>query len=422
MPDRKTAPEISLPGSISVPAARKIDTGKGIPVIIVEGGTQAVVRIEFIFGAGSRWSDRPLIAHATNDLLDEGTLNRSSADLAESLDFFGAYLQSECGPDWSSITLFSINRFVSESLPLVFELLEKPAFPIHEIRTYAQQGRQRLAVSLNKVDVLARRAFLQALFGTNSPYGRVTQPEDYDRLERDTVDRFYNERYTHHLQAVLLAGNPQTDLIESIINWVESSPFQSKSIRHDLQEDTPVPGHVHIDKTDAIQSAIRIGRRLFNRKHPDFPAFSVLNTVLGGYFGSRLMANIREDKGFTYGIGSGHVHLQDDGYFFIATEVGKEVRGSALREIHYELSRLREELIDEEELRRVKNYMTGTFQRSLDGPFALAERHKMLHLNSLDINYLRRHFSAIQAIDSEELRKCARTYLQENMLWQVTVG
>lgn len=422
MPDRQKAPEISLPGAITVPDARIIDTNKGIPLILIEGGTQAVVKVEFIFGSGSRWSDRPLIAQATNDLLDEGTLNRTSADLAESLDFYGAYLQSECGPDWSSITLFSVNRFVPESLPLVFELLESPAFPQEEIRTYATQGRQRLAVSLNKVDVLARRTFLQSLFGEAQGYGRVTRLEDYDQLDRDHIVRFYNNRYVHGLKAVLIAGRPEPDLIETISNWIGSSLFQSGDFGASAGTDIPTPGQVHIEKPEAIQSAIRIGRRLFNRKHPDYPAFSVLNTVLGGYFGSRLMSNIREDKGYTYGIGSGHANLHDDGYFFISTEVGKDVCQAALTEIYHELNRLREELIDEEELRRVKNYMSGTFQRSLDGPFALADRHKMLYLNSLDKSYLDGYFSAIQEVGALELRRCAQAYLQESMLWQVTVG
>jgi len=422
MADRSIAPEISLPGELTVPEARKITTAKGIPILVVEGGTQSVVRIEFIFDAGSRWSDRPLIAHATNDLLDEGTQKRSSAELAEALDFHGAYLQSESGPDWSSITLFSINRFVAESLPLVFELLESPAFPEDEIRTYSRQGKQRLTVSLNKVDVLARRAFLQSLFGSQSAYGKATQPEDYDNLNREQVVHFYNERYVQHLHAVLVAGLPGADVIQSIVHWIESAPFVNTENPGTSFAENPEPAHVHIDKPDAIQSAIRIGRRIFNRKHPDYPAFSVLNTVLGGYFGSRLMTNIREDKGFTYGIGSGLANLHDDGYFFISTEVGKDVCIPAISEIYLELGRLRDDLVDEEELHRVKNYMTGTYQRSLDGPFALADRHKMLYLNSLDANYLSRFFSSIREVQPEDLRRCAREYLQDSMLWQVIAG
>lgn len=307
-------------------------------------------------------------------------------------------------------------------MPLVFELLESPAFPEEEIHTYSRQGKQRLAVSLNKVDVLARRAFLQSLFGENNAYGKTTQPEDYDELNREQVVHFYNERYLKHCNAVLVAGLPGSDVIRSIVEWIETAPFATSANRGISSGEIPKPVRVHIEKRDAIQSAIRIGRRIFNRKHPDYPAFSVLNTVLGGYFGSRLMTNIREDKGFTYGIGSGHANLHNDGYFFIATEVGKEVCSPAVNEIYREVGRLRDELVGEEELIRVKNYMTGTFQRSLDGPFALADRYKMLHLNSLDSNYLSGFFSSIREVKPEDIQRCAREYLQESMLWQVIAG
>jgi len=177
-----------------------------------------------------------------------------------------------------------------------------------------------------------------------------------------------------------------------------------------------------VEKSDAIQSAIRIGRPLFNREHEHFPGMQVLNTVLGGYFGSRLMANIREDKGYTYGIGSGLASMNEHGYFFISTEVSVDVTSQAIAEIYKEIKQLREELIPHEELELVRNYMIGTFLRNTDGPFALADRKKALIGYDLDYSYYERYFETVKCITPAELRDLANLYWQEEDLIDLVAG
>ena len=366
MLDRIHPPEISIPTIIHLHKPQNYFLKNGTPVYNICEGTQEVVKIELIFAAGNVAANSSLLATATNDLMDEGSTLHSSSEIAEALDYFGAYLHSENGVDWSSISLFSLNKFVSDTLPYFQEIITQPLYPSKEIQTYKQQGKQRLSVNLTKVDYLARINFSETLFGKNHPYGRVTKPEDYDLLDTDVLKDYHEKKYKNGLKAVIVSGLANEKLIQEIINTIDKMGLKNGDLPSIVPE-AYVPTKKFIEKEDAIQSAIRIGRRLFTRHHPDFIAFSVLNTILGGYFGSRLMANIREDKGYTYGIGSGLVSNNYDGYFFITTEVGADVREAAVKEIYHEINRLRTEDINNEELTLVKNYLTGAFQRSIDG-------------------------------------------------------
>ena len=421
MTDRTIAPALITQEKINIPPAQSDRLGNGTPVYIVRSGAQEVVKIELLFSAGQAAASRALLSTAANDLLDEGTKNRSAAELAEGLDYYGAYLQTESGPDWATVSLYTLNKFTRETLPYLLDILSAPSYPDEELSIYRRQGKQRLSVSLNKVDVLARRAFIRSLYGENHPYGRLTMPEDYDRLDGETLRSFHQRHYLNGLKAVFIAGLPSEKTVEKIIGDLDAAGLNAGDITESKAE-LPAPSRQLVEKADALQSAIRLGRRLFNRSHPDYLPFTVLNTVLGGYFGSRLMTNIREDKGYTYGIGSGLVSNLSDGYFFISTEVGAEVREAALAEIYAELKKLREELIPADELTLVKNYMLGSFQRSLDGAFALSERYKMLCTNGLDRSYLEKYPERLMHIQPEVLKMCAEKYLQDSDLTQVVAG
>ncbi len=421
MLNRTHSPETRLPDQLKLNVAERLTLPNGIPLIVIRAGSQDVVKIEFVFAAGTTSSQQPLLASAANDLLDEGTSKHSAAELAELLDYYGAYFQTDSGPDFASVTLYSLNKFTKETLPYFAEALTDPAYPEKEIQTFRIQGKQRLAVGMNKVDFLARRNFMQALYGSTHPLGKMTTPEHYDALSTEGFRAFHKDRYLHGLRAVIVSGRPDDATIQTIKEFTGTTGFSFSAAG--INDNTPpAPVKTLVEKKDAIQSAIRIGRRMFNRSHPDFFPFTVLNTVLGGYFGSRLMSNIREDKGYTYGIGSGLVSHLHDGYFFISTEVGSEVREAAVKEIYAELQRLREERIPDHELTLVRNYMIGGFQRSIDGPFAQADRHKVICVHELSDDYYLRYLDTIRNITPAQLQSLAQKYLQEEELLEVVAG
>jgi len=422
--DRTLEPTVEIPSEIFVPRAEKFLLKNGVPCFTVHAPEQDVLRIEFIFRAGSIHEPKRLVASATNDLLDEGTRSRTAKDIAAHFDFYGASLQTECGTDTAAVTLYTLGKFLKETLPLAFEVINEPVFPAEELQTFVIQHRQKLAVSNKKVEFVARKTLAEKLFGSNHPYGYYVTEKDFEQLERDELQRFHAAAYNPETLTVIASGNV-TEEVKKALDLYFGKSFQPNVDKIKTAHATNgaiVASAGYLERSDALQSAIRIGRKMFNKTHPDFVGMSILNTLLGGYFGSRLMSNIREDKGFTYGIGSAMVSLQQAGYFFIATEVGAQVTNETLKEIYGEIDRLQQEPVGKEELRIVKNYLVGAFMRSIDGPFAQADKLKGIYFYGLDYGYYDRYLEILRTISPEDLRELAVKYLNKSELTEVVVG
>jgi len=289
---------------------------------------------------------------------------------------------------------------------------------------YLTNKKQEFILGNQRVATLARKRFSELLFGENHPYGRDPKERHFEELTREHLVDFYKSNYRADRCKIILAGKVEDEhykLLDNLFggnDWVSGKESTVKTFPiNALAKKEEV-----IVKADALQSAIRIGRILFNKTNPDYHPMQLLNTVFGGYFGSRLMSNIREDKGYTYGIGSGLVSLQHGGYFFISTEVGVDVTSKAINEIYYEMNKLREELISEDELQLVKNYMLGSFLRSVDGPFAMAERFKGVMLYNLGYDTFDKYLATIRTTSSSSLQELANKYLDKNTMIELVAG
>ncbi len=422
--NRNIAPEFREVTKVHLQQAVDHKLSNGLPVHVVNAGTQEVMKIEFIFKAGLRFRDYPMVASAVNDMLDEGTTTKGAIEIAEELDFYGAFIESEVTADQASFTLWTLNKYLNESLAIVKDMLFNPSFPENDLSVYLSNRKQKFIVDTDKVSTLARRRFTELLYGENHMYGRSTQLSHFDRITRQEILDFHHEYYHAGNANILVSGCVPADLISKLDahfggkDWVRndgSSPEHSTPITTTQRE--------HLVKKDgAIQSAIRVGRILFNREHIDFPAMQVVNSVLGGYFGSRLMANIREDKGYTYGIGSGLVSQMDSGYFYISTEVGVEFTQPTLKEIYFEIEKLQQDLVPEGELELVRNYMTGVFLRSTDGPFSMADRKRALIGYKLGYDYYDRYLETIRTISAQSIRELAQKYWKKEDLVELVAG
>lgn len=409
---------------INLVEAVKLGLSNGIPVYLLNAGTQEVTRVEFIFRAGIRHQPHSLVASGVNDMLDEGTHTRNAEVIAEELDFYGAFIESETQHDVASFTLFSLNKHLPSTLPIVKDILRNVAFPEREFKIYLTNKRQKYVVDSDKVSVLARREFNKLLFGASHPYGTKTELPDFDLLTRESLIDFHKQHYTSDRCTIIVSGKVPENMLEQLESFFGDKDWNGNSTSdHSLPVATSDKRREHtIEKEGAVQSAIRIGRVLFNKTHPDYLGMQVLNTLLGGYFGSRLMANIREDKGYTYGIGSGLVSMLGDGYFVISTEVGVEVTNAALKEIYAEIEKLQQELVGEDELELVRNYLIGVFLRSTDGPFAIGDRLKGILGYGLGYDYYTRYIETIRTIQPETLRDLANKYLKKEDLIELVVG
>jgi zinc protease len=423
MLDRTKAPEFKTIDKISMQEAVRIEFANKLKFYSINAGDRDVVKIELIFDAGSAFQNKPLLASTVSNLLFEGTAKRTGSEIAEYIDFYGAFNQTESGKDSASVILYSLNKHLDKLLPLMKEVLTEASFPQKELDIYLQNQIQKFRVDNQKVNYLARRHFLNLLFGDNNFYGYFLKEEDFKNLNTEELRAFFYSRYSANNCWGIVSGKVTTGITDELSTVFGSDWRYSDHLAvPPMDFFKPKEQKLLIEKDDALQSAIRIGRRLFNKTHSDYPGMMILNTVLGGYFGSRLMANIREDKGYTYGIGSGIMPLEQSGYFFISTEVGADVCSKAIDEIYFEIKRLREELIPSEELDQVKSYMLGVMLKDTDGPFALADRFKSIHEFGLGYEYYDRYCNTINTITSEELNILANKYLKEEDLIEVVAG
>jgi zinc protease len=422
--DRTLAPAFQPVTRVHLLQAEKKELRNGLPVYLLDAGTQEVLKIEFLFNAGIRHQEQTLTAMSVNDMLDEGTKTRTAEAIAEELDYYGAFLESEVSHDQASFTLFSLNKHLPKTLPVVRDILREAAFPEKEFGVYISNKKQKYLVDSEKVSVLARRRFNELLFGETHPYGARAKQEDFDKISRNHLTSFFSSRYNAANCTIVVSGKLPADILSRLDSFFGDNDWKGSL---PLENVFPAPVSESqriqtITKEGALQSAIRMGRVMFNKCHADYHGMQVLNTALGGYFGSRLMANIREDKGYTYGIGSGVISMFDSGFFVVSTEVGVDVTNAALKEIYFEIEKLQHDLIPEEELELVRNYMTGTFLRGTDGPFALADRVKGLLGYGLDYDYYDRYMNTVQTITPQQLRDLAQKYLKKEDLIDLVVG
>lgn len=422
--NRKLSPAFKTIEKIEMIHANEKRLRNNIPVYAINAGTQEIIKIEFLFSAGMYQQEMPLQAASVNSMLEEGTSKMNAAQIADAVDFYGAFLEVGVEQDNASVVLYTLNKHLKATLPVVEQIIKDAVFPQHELDTHLKNKKQKFLVNNQKVATLARKRFSELIFGEKHPYGIDVKEPDFELIKREHLIDFYRTYYRSNNCKIIMAGKVSDDVYQQLdehfggSDWAEVSKMKANT-----KEVVSVKEREHIIfKEDALQSAIRIGKIMFNKTHADFHPMQVLNTLYGGYFGSRLMSNIREDKGYTYGIGSGMVSLKHSGYFFISTEVGVDVCKNALHEIYFEMDRLKTELVSPDELKLVKNYMLGTFLRNTDGPFALADRFKGLVEYGLGYDYFDRYMSTVKGITAEQLRDLANKYFDKASMIELVAG
>jgi len=414
-------PEIREVTNLTVPVPEIYHLPNGIPVYDTNLGTQEVVRLELVFFAGRPFEKKKLASSGTAALLREGTKHHTGEAIAEVFDYYGGSLSMPVSMDMSNILVYSLTKHFEKLLPLLAEILSEPTFPQKDLDAFKERNRRRLKVDLTKNDVLAYRKFTELLYGEEHPYGYNSYPETYTALTREDLLTHFEENYTAANCMVFVSGNtgkPVRHLLEKYLGTVLLPGAHRKA---SLAPANPSPEKIRIPHPDGVQTAIRIGCPFSNRLHDDFNGLNVLNTILGGYFGSRLMDNIREAKGYTYNVYSSLDTMLYDGYFYIGTEVGNEFLEPTLREIYHECERLQGKLMWKNELEMVRNYLLGTMLTNLDGAFNVSEIVKSLVTEGLPLSAFEEMVVTIKTITAKELRELARKYLQRDKMWEVVV-
>lgn len=422
-PDRKKSPHIvdAVDFDLALKPCQKIVLKNGVEVYAVEAGAEEVMSLEWVFYAGNTFEEKNLVAATTNFLLRNGTTHKTAFQLNEQVEYYGAYLNRACYNETATITLHTLTRHLQELLPVVRELITDSTMPQDELAIYQQNMKQRLRVSLRKSDFVAGRLIDVYLFGEKHPYGKYSTIEAFDALQREELLEFYKTYYQNGKLVMFVAGRLPHNL-ESLLNtYFGDLPNMARTIPVIPVVPAAEKKYRITNDPEGVQGSVRLAREFPNRHHPDFLKVQVLNTLFGGFFGSRLMSNIREDKGYTYGI---HSYLQNhvqQSAWMISTEAGKDVAEAAITEVYKEMKDLREELVDEEELLLVRNYMMGSILGDLDGPFQIIARWKNIILNDLTEQYFYDSIRTIKTISAPEIQALAQQYLQPEAFYELIV-
>lgn len=419
MLDRTLAPPFTRTTDFELIRPEKITLGNGLKIFSVSGANQPVMRIELLLQAG-RWFETAWgAAYFSANLLSKGTQKKSSYDIAQLFDHYGAHFEISPGLDIVSLSLYTLSKNLAPTLALLYELLEDAVLPEKELRQLKAIYLQNLKVNHEKTSFLASKLVRKNLFGEDHPYGKELDETDVEKLSREIlVDHLQSHR--HDLTAIVSGAVSDAEL-KLIQDTFKNYPIAAAASRV-IPSVAKKPFRQVQEKEGSVQSSLRVAKEIISRNHPDYPAVLFLNHILGGYFGSRLMKNIREDKGYTYGIHSSLNTLHHKSYLVMGADVNKENLEPTFQEIRKELKQLRTEAIPDEELDTARNHFIGSLQSEMTTPFAHADKIKNILLFNLPEQFYQNLIRRVDQLTAEELVQTAQQYFSEESFFEVAVG
>ncbi len=422
--NRNIAPEIHSVDHIEYQKPDNFKLNGSSDLYVIKGGDQEVVKLDFAFKAGSWYSKSKLESLMASAMLSEGTSRLKATDIANTFDFYGAQFNSHSHYDYNYISLFSLKKHLSHLLPIIFEIITDSVFPENEFETVRKQRKQRAIIDAEKVSIISQKTFLRTLFSDEHPYAPVASPDSYDFVTLEGTKSHFRKYYASDQMSIIASGHVDTGVIKLITDIFNGSWGES-----DEERSTPSGGKIFessqtifIEKQGANQNAVTIGKHFPTQNHPEFPGIRLLCTILGGYFGSRLMTNLREEKGLTYSIHASPVSFVHNGILLVSAEVKTQKTDEAIKEIYNEMERLCEEPISDNELNLVRNYMLGRILEDFDGPFARAQNFAALHEFGMDYEFFDRLINTVKSADKFVIKELARKYISPDTMTSVIAG
>ena len=422
--DRTIQPEIQPLKNFHIQTPVRTTLPNGIPLTVINAGEQEVVRMDVLFSGGRWQQSQKLQALFTKRMLREGSTKYTAATIAENLDYYGSWLELSSSSEYAYITVYSLNKYLAKTLEVVESMIKEPLFPQKELQTILDTNIQQYLVNTSKVDFLAHRSLLKSLYGEQHPCGKIVMEEDYHTITPEVLREFYERHYHSGNCSIFLSGKVTDDIISRVtdIFGIPFGQYQLQMPKSSFPFAAIPEKRIFTEREDAMQSAVKMGCTTITREHPDYPKLRVLMTLFGGYFGSRLMSNIREDKGYTYGISAGVVFYPDSGLLIVSTETDNEYVEPLIQEVYHEIDRLHLDPVSAEELRIVRNYMLGEMCRSYESPFSLSDAWIFIATSGLKDDYFARSLQAVNEITPAEIQDLAQRYLCKETLKEVIAG
>ncbi len=383
-----------------------------------------LVKLDITVEGGSCHQHKMCLAQAANQLFGEATKEHEAAWVAEFMDFRGITLERMADICTGNVSFYFLRKYAEELLPLVREMFEQPCVTQQLFEAHKAKRRLQLSQNFQKTAYVARNIFYEQLYGPDHVLGTYARPEDVETLTQEDEAAFICEHYRLGQAHIVLSGSIDEDLLSLCDKYLVGDNPQKQEPRFVCPRVSEYAAHnVYHPMPNKVQSSIRVGRVLpYAFDDMEYARFMVLNTVLGGYFGSRLMGNLREDKGYTYGIYSQTQIYRGNIVFYIAADVSGEATEKAVEEVLKEMERLRNEPVEAEELQRVVHYMEGDFIRSIDGVFERSERYRQMVATDVTEKFTENYHEALQTITPEQLTGIAKLILDPETLTIVTAG
>nr|BCW99971.1 MAG: hypothetical protein KatS3mg041_0018 [Bacteroidota bacterium] len=417
-------PEPAPPRPVRFPDIHRQTLPNGLRLYTITQPEQPLVHFLLTFRGGRSVEEPEGAADLVAQLLTEGTRRRSSTELADAIDRLGAELSASAGWDGLSIEASGLARFADQLMALMAEVALEATFPEEELERIRRERLGQLAIARNQTRFLASVATTRLLFGPGHPYNRVTDERALQALRREDLVAYHRRWFRPDNAFLIAAGDIRPEearaLAERFLGSWSAPPDPLADPA--MPESSPRPGLYLIDRPGAVQSTVRAACRLIPASHPDYLALQVLNTLLGGYFGSRLNMNLRETRGYTYGAGSFVDARRWDGLWVASADVRTEVTDSALAEILHEVRRIRSEPIPIEEHRNVINYLAGSFVMDLETPTQIARLVQEQLLRQLPEDFFVRYRDRVLQMSPQELQRVARIHLDPDRLLLIVAG
>lgn len=419
----RLAPPPTRPlGRVALPLAQVSHLPNGARLHVLPHEAQPVVRLQVVLPAGRWYDPAPGTSLLTARALLEGTRTRSARQIAEEVAFYGASLDCEQGFDRATLTLYCLSRHLGKLLPLVQDVLLNATFPVDELEQIKTRSIQNIRVERQKTSYQASERFARNLYGPQHPYGSVFDENTFRGIRSEAVSQFYNQAYNLARAEIFACGALEDEHLHLINELFSVSAPATPLASLPAIATASAPHTDHVTVADSLQASIRIGRLWPDAKHPNTHQLQVLVKVLGGYFGSRLMKNIREDKGLTYGIYASIAQREHASSCVIGSDVNAANAPVAIEEIHKELRRLQEELIPTDELETVKSYIQGKFLNELGTVFEQADKYRSIVLLGLPSEFHTHFLTEVDSVQPSQLLELAQHYLPPSDFVHVTAG
>jgi zinc protease len=420
--NRTIAPAIFPIDNVTITPIEELSIGN-IQVYKNNAIKQEIVKCDLVFEAGSKYEVQHGTAAYTIRMLQEGTTNKTATQIAEAFSKLGYFIEYTSGVERAVISLSGLSKNINKALVLVLDIVLNAQFDTNEWAKQQALSIQSLQINQQKTAFLASNIFKNQLFGNTHPLGTIPNETLIKSVTTEHLKDFHKKHILSGISKVFISGNINEPTWNQFTKILANTSFEKQIIA--IPENRSMEPNIakkHEDIEGSVQCSLRIGQASIDRKHPHYFDLVLTNTILGGYFGSRLMKNIRENKGYTYGISSHLIPIPVNAYWLLSCDLIKDKKEEAIQEIYKEITLLQTELVSETELETARNYLIGDYANTFNAAFDLIEKKKTSLYEQLPADYYHTFIANVRKVTAQKIKEAAISYLSLDRMIEVAVG